>query len=88
MIIYGAMATTIASKLKVSQEQAQKFIDNYFEKFYGLKVWLDNVGQQARFQKWVQCPISGRIYWCAEANAKGDDSEGGWVRKATNALIQ
>lgn len=82
------MATTIASKLKVPQETAQKFIDNYFEKFYGLKIWLDNIGEQAKYQKWVQCPISGRIYWVAEANAKGEETENSAIRKATNALIQ
>jgi uracil-DNA glycosylase family 4 len=41
-IIYGMSAYSLALALKVTQSDAEKFIEDFFKAFPGMKSWLDN----------------------------------------------
>lgn len=85
--IYGAQASRISEAIGCTPEEAEHIIAGYFDKFPGLKRWLDRMATLARYQKWVEDSV-GRKYFVAESNAKGGDDENTWVRKACNAIIQ
>jgi len=46
MVQYGAGAKSMAEKNNVSVELAQKFIDNYYARYAGVKEWQEWVKQQ------------------------------------------
>lgn len=87
-VIYGGSANRISVALQVELELAEKLLKNYFELFPELKDYIDTVSTQARFQKWVECPVTGRRYFVGESNAKGLSDDNTVQRKACNTLIQ
>lgn len=42
-IVYGIGAFSLSDDLKITQKEAQKYIDGYFEKYPSVKIYLDNV---------------------------------------------
>lgn len=87
-VIYGGSSNRISVALTVEQELADKLLNNYFELFPELKNYIDQVSTLAKYQKWVECPITNRRYFVGESNAKGLDDDNTIQRKACNTLIQ
>lgn len=52
--IYGQGPFALARQLGVPQEDAKKFIAQYFERFAGVRTWLDDQVELARSQGWVE----------------------------------
>ena len=52
--IYGQGAFALARQLGISQEEAKAFIADYFERFAGVRSWLDGQVELARTQGWVE----------------------------------
>lgn len=88
MTIYGGSANRISTALGVSVEEAEKLLKNFFKLFPELKVYIDKYSTLARYQKWVQCPVTNRIYFVAESNAKSLDDDNSVARRACNFIIQ
>lgn len=88
MVCYGGSAHRIANALHIEPEQSQDLLDKYFSLFPELKLYLDNTGTLAKYQKYVQCKLTNRVYFVAESNAKGDNDDNAACRKAQNSLIQ
>ncbi|TFH66825.1 MAG: DNA polymerase I [Gemmatimonadales bacterium] len=52
--IYGQGPFALARQLGISQDEAKAFIAEYFERFAGVRTWLDNQVELARTQGWVE----------------------------------
>lgn len=61
-IIYGISAFGLANQLAVSRTQAQAYIDAYFERYPGIKAYMDNTIQQARAHGYVTTLLGHKAY--------------------------
>ncbi|MDO9334347.1 MAG: DNA polymerase, partial [Dehalococcoidales bacterium] len=59
-VIYGMSEYGLEQATELSREEAGKFIANYFEKYPGVKRYLELTKQQARSQRYVQTLLGSR----------------------------
>jgi DNA polymerase-1 len=85
-VIYGISGFGLARNLRIPRDQAQGFIDRYFERFPGIREYMDRTVAHARAEGHVQTLFGRRIH-TPEINAKGPTA--GFARRAAiNAPIQ
>ncbi|MBK5927348.1 DNA polymerase I [Rhodobaculum claviforme] len=85
-VIYGISGFGLARNLRIPREDAQRFIDTYFERFPGIRAYMDDTVAFAKAHGYVQT-LFGRKVHTPEINAKGPG--GGFARRgAINAPIQ
>ena len=87
-VIYGGSANRISTALQIESELADELLNNYFTLFPELRQYIHEVSTLAKYQKWVECPITNRRYFVGESNAKGLNDDNTIQRKACNTLIQ
>ncbi|OWU86032.1 DNA polymerase [Oceanicola sp. 22II-s10i] len=85
-VIYGISAFGLARNLRIPRDQAKGFIDRYFERFPGIKEYMDETVAFAKEHGFVQT-LFGRRINTPEINAKGPRAGFAW-RAAINAPIQ
>jgi len=85
-VIYGISGFGLARNLRIPRNEAQGFIDRYFERFPGIKTYMDATVQFAKDHGYVQT-LFGRKINTPEINAKGPGA-GFAKRAAINAPIQ
>ncbi len=86
-IMYGLSAFGLAQNLKIERHEAQKFIDDYFRRYQGVKSWIDRTLQQAR-ETGAVTTLFGRIRQIPEINTKNWAMRSFGERTAINAPIQ
>ena len=64
-IIYGMSSFGLAKELGISQREAQNYIDDYFEKYQGVKAYIKNIQEEAREKGFVQT-LFGRIRYIGD----------------------
>ncbi len=85
-VIYGISGFGLARNLRIPRAEAQGFIDRYFERFPGIKQYMDDTVAFAKEKGYVQT-LFGRKIHTPEINAKGPHA--GFARRAAiNAPIQ
>ncbi len=85
-VIYGISGFGLARNLRIPREEAQGFIDRYFERFPGIRTYMDDTVAFAKEHGYVQT-LFGRRINTPEINAKGPTA--GFARRAAiNAPIQ
>ena len=85
-VIYGISGFGLARNLRIPRDQAQGFIDRYFERFPGIRAYMDATVAFAKERGYVQT-LFGRKIHTPEINAKGPAA--GFARRAAiNAPIQ
>ena len=85
-VIYGISGFGLARNLRIPRAEAQGFIDRYFERFPGIRTYMDETIQFAKDHNYVQT-LFGRKINTPEINAKGPQA-GFAKRAAINAPIQ
>lgn len=85
-VIYGISGFGLARNLRIPREEAQGFIDRYFERFPGIRAYMDDTVKFAKDHGYVQT-LFGRKINTPEINAKGPQA-GFAKRAAINAPIQ
>jgi len=85
-VIYGISGFGLARNLRIPRAQAQGFIDRYFERFPGIKEYMDDTVAFAKEHKRVET-LFGRRINTPEIGAKGPQA-GFAKRAAINAPIQ
>ena len=85
-VIYGISGFGLARNLRIPRAEAQGFIDRYFERFPGIKEYMDDTVAFAKEHGYVQT-LFGRKIHTPEINAKGPHA-GFAKRAAINAPIQ
>ena len=86
-IIYGISAFGLANQLGISRGQAGDYIKAYFEKFPGIKDYMEHVKAEAKAQGYVTT-LFGRKVHVPEINAKISARKAFAERAAINAPIQ
>lgn len=61
-IIYGISAFGLSNQLSVSKSQAQSYIDAYFQRYPGIKAYMDNTIQHARAHGYVTTLFGHKAY--------------------------
>ncbi|SMY06201.1 DNA polymerase I [Flavimaricola marinus] len=85
-VIYGISGFGLARNLRIPRDQAQGFIDRYFERFPGIRAYMDDTVAFAKEHGYVQT-LFGRKIHTPEINSKGPTA-GFAKRAAINAPIQ
>ncbi len=85
-VIYGISGFGLARNLRIPRGDAQGFIDRYFERFPGIRKYMDDTIAFAKDNAYVQT-LFGRKINTPEINAKGPHA-GFAKRAAINAPIQ
>ena len=85
-VIYGISGFGLARNLRIPRKEAQNFIDRYFERFPGIRKYMDSTVEFAKEHGYVQT-LFGRKIHTPDIAAKGPRS-GFAKRAAINAPIQ
>ncbi len=85
-VIYGISGFGLARNLRIPRAEAQAFIDRYFERFPGIRTYMDDTVSFAKEHGYVQTLFGRRIH-TPEIAAKGPRA-GFAKRAAINAPIQ
>ncbi len=86
-LMYGMSAFGLAKQLGISRGQAQEYVDLYFDRYPGVKAYMDNIRQTAREQGFVETVFGRRLY-LPEINAKNVNRRQYAERTAINAPMQ
>jgi DNA polymerase-1 len=85
--IYGQGAHALSRQLKVDYAEAKEFIARYFERFHGIRQYLDSMVDFAREHGYVQT-IFGRRRYIPELRDRNFNIRAFGERTATNSPIQ
>ena len=86
-LIYGMSAFGLAGNLGIERHAAQNYIDRYFERFAGVKRYMDDTRIAAKQNGYVET-VFGRRLWLAEINSPNGPRRQGAERAAINAPMQ
>jgi DNA polymerase-1 len=86
-IIYGISAFGLANQLGIERAEAKAYIDSYFEKFPGIRRYMEGTIAGARRAGFVET-IFGRRTYVSGVNDKNPAMRGYAERQAINAPIQ
>ncbi len=86
-VIYGMSAFGLAKQLDISRREAQTFIDTYFERYPGIRTFMDACIAEARENMYVTT-LLGRRCAISEINSKNGAVRGYAERNAINYPVQ
>ncbi|MGK2944324.1 MAG: DNA polymerase I [Desulfuromonadales bacterium] len=86
-VIYGISAFGLAKQLGIGRSEAQNFIDTYFERYPGIRTFMDSRIAEAREKLYVTTML-GRRCAIPEINSKNGAVRGYAERNAINYPVQ
>jgi len=86
-IVYGLSAFGLSQQLGIEPGEARKFIDAYFEKYAGVRAFIDATLEQTRRDQRVKT-LFGRIRPIPDINSKNATQRGFAERTAVNTPLQ
>ncbi len=86
-LIYGMSAFGLARQLHIGRSEAQQYIDRYFERYPGVKRFMDDTRRQAGQQGFVRT-LGGRRLYLPEINDRNPMRRQAAERTAINAPMQ
>ena len=86
-IVYGLSPFGLSQNLGIEPSEAKKFIDAYFEKYAGVRAFIDTTLEQARRDQKVKT-LFGRIRPIPDINSKNTNLRGFAERTAVNTPLQ
>jgi DNA polymerase-1 len=86
-LIYGMSAYGLARNLGIDNTAAKNYITRYFERYPGVKQYMDDTRQQAKAQGYVETVFGRRLY-LPEINSPNGQRRAGAERAAINAPMQ
>ncbi|HVT25911.1 MAG TPA: DNA polymerase I [Rhizomicrobium sp.] len=86
-IIYGISAFGLANQLGIARGEADEYIKKYFQRFPGIRDYMEATKQFARDKGYVETLFGRRVH-IREINSKVPGMRGGAERAAINAPIQ
>ena len=86
-LIYGMSAFGLAKQLGITRTEAQKYVKLYFERYPGVKTYMDNIREKARDQGYVETLFGRRLY-LPDINNKNVQRRQYAERTAINAPMQ
>ena len=86
-LMYGMSAFGLAKQLDISREDAGRYIDTFFERFAGVRRYMDETRKLAKAEGYVET-LYGRRLYLPEINARNGARRQGAERAAINAPLQ
>ena len=86
-LMYGMSAFGLARQLEISRGEAQEYVNLYFDRYPGVKTFMDNIRETAREQGYVETVFGRRLY-LPEINARNAQRRQYAERTAINAPMQ
>jgi len=86
-LIYGMSAFGLARQLGIGRGEAQQYVDLYFDRYPGVKAFMDRTRAQAREQGYVET-VRGRRLYLPDIRSKNRQLQQYAERSAINAPMQ
>ncbi|MEY4074796.1 MAG: polymerase [Pseudomonadota bacterium] len=86
-LIYGMSAFGLAKALGIDNTAARNYIDRYFQRFAGVRRYMDETRQLAKSRGYVETVMGRRLY-LPEINSPNGPRRAGAERAAINAPMQ
>lgn len=86
-LIYGMSAFGLARQLNVSRQEAQAYMDTYFERYPGVLQYMDDTRESAKEKGYVETVFGRRLY-LPDIKASNGARRKGAERAAINAPMQ
>jgi DNA polymerase-1 len=86
-IVYGISSVGLAAQLGISRSEAGAYIKTYFERFPGIRDYMEATKAEARRQGYVKTLFGRKVHY-PEINTKNPSLRGNFERAAINAPIQ
>jgi len=86
-LMYGMSAFGLGKQLGIPRNEAQEYIDLYFDRYPGVKAYMDNTRENASKQGFVETVFGRRLY-LPEINARNAPRRQYAERSAINAPMQ
>lgn len=86
-IIYGQTDFGLSKELGISRSEAKEYINQYFERYHGVKEWIDGAIQDARVSG-ISTTMMGRKRYIKDINSKNFNLRSFAERTAVNTPIQ
>jgi DNA polymerase I len=86
-LMYGMSAFGLAARLDVGRTEAQQYIDRYFDRYPGVRRYMDETRAQARAQGYVET-VEGRRLYLPDIRSRNRQSQQYAERAAINAPMQ
>jgi DNA polymerase-1 len=86
-LIYGMSAWGLARQLGIPRNDAQAYVDRYFDRYPGVRAYMDATRELAREQGYVETVFGRRLY-VPEINARNGQRRQYAERTAINAPMQ
>jgi DNA polymerase-1 len=86
-IIYGISAFGLANQLGITPGEAKAYIDAYFQRYPGIRDYMERMKEEARMKGFVTTPFGRRI-WIPGIGVKNPAQRAFAERQAINAPLQ
>jgi len=86
-LMYGMSAFGLGKQLGIGRGKAQEYVDLYFERYPGVRAFMDNIRNQARTAGYVETVFGRRLY-LPEINDRNAQRRQYAERSAINAPMQ
>jgi len=86
-LIYGMSAFGLAKQLGIPRGAAQEYIERYFDRYPGVKTYMESTREQAKRQGYVETVFGRRLY-LPDINARNVQRREAAERTAINAPMQ
>lgn len=86
-LIYGMSAFGLSKQLNLPRQEAQRYMDLYFERYPGVLTYMENARSLAKEQGYI-CTAFGRRLYLPDINASNGLRRKGAERAAINAPMQ
>ncbi len=86
-LMYGMSAFGLAKQLGITRGEAQEYVDLYFDRYPGVKAYMDDIRQSASDRGYVETVFGRRLY-LPEINARNAQRRQYAERSAINAPMQ
>ena len=86
-IVYGLSPFGLSQQLGIEQREAKKFIEAYFEKYQGVRKFIDRVLEETRREQRVKT-LFGRVRPIPDINSRNANMRGFAERTAVNTPLQ
>ncbi len=86
-LIYGMSAFGLSRQLNIPRKESQKYMDLYFERYPGVREYMERTRQQAKEQGYVET-LDGRRLFLPDIKSSNAARRAGAERAAINAPMQ
>nr|NIS75534.1 DNA polymerase I [Deltaproteobacteria bacterium] len=86
-ILYGMTPFGLSKELKIPQPEAKKYIDDYFDRYPGVRLFIDTTLEKAREREFVET-LLGRRRYLRDINSRNQTLRQAAERMGVNAPVQ